>query len=76
MKALGKVGLVGAGYISAFAIATAVVAVYIAATQGPDRRDYAAMFDSVSPPSFQPARRFSFSGPIAGSGACSPSLPW
>jgi hypothetical protein len=45
MKALAKVGLVGAGYISAFAIATAVVAVYIAATQGPDRRDYAAMFD-------------------------------
>ena len=45
MKALAKVGLVGAGYISAVAIATAVVAVYIAATQGPDRRDYAAMFD-------------------------------
>jgi hypothetical protein len=45
MKALAKVGLVGAGYIGAFAIATAVVAVYIAATQGPDRRDYAAMFD-------------------------------
>jgi hypothetical protein len=45
MKALAKVGLVGAGYIGAVAIASAVVAVYIAATQGPDRRDYAAMFD-------------------------------
>lgn len=45
MKALAKVGLVGAGYIGAFAIAWAVVAVHIATTQGPDRRDYAAMFD-------------------------------
>ena len=45
MKALAKVGLVGAGYVGAFALASAVVAVYIAATQGPDRRDYAAMFD-------------------------------
>jgi hypothetical protein len=45
MKALAKVGLVGAGFIGAVAIASAVVAVYIAATQGPDRRDYAAMFD-------------------------------
>ena len=45
MKALAKVGLVGAGYIGAFAIAWAVVAVHIADTQGPDRRDYAAMFD-------------------------------
>ena len=45
MKALAKVGLVGAGYVGALAIATAVVAVYVAATQGPDRRDYAAMFD-------------------------------
>jgi hypothetical protein len=45
MKALAKLGLVGAGYIGAFAIASAVVAVHIAATQGPDRRDYAAMFD-------------------------------
>jgi Kef-type K+ transport system membrane component KefB len=45
MRALAKVGLVGAGYIGAFAIAWAVVAVHIATTQGPDRRDYAAMFD-------------------------------
>jgi len=45
MKAAAKVGLVGAGYVGAFALAAAVVAVYIAATQGPDRRDYAAMFD-------------------------------
>src|SRR5262245_32463683 len=45
MKALAKLGLVGAGYIGAFAIASAVVALHIATTQGPDRRDYAAMFD-------------------------------
>ena len=45
MRALAKVGLVGAGYIGAFATAWAVVAVHIATTQGPDRRDYAAMFD-------------------------------
>jgi hypothetical protein len=45
MRALVKVGLVGAGYIGAFAIAGAVVAIHIATTQGPDRRDYAAMFD-------------------------------
>jgi hypothetical protein len=45
MKALAKVGLVGAGCIGAFRIASAVVAVHIADTQGPDRRDYAAMFD-------------------------------
>jgi len=45
MKVLAKLGLVGAGYIGAFAMASAVVAVHIATTQGPDRRDYAAMFD-------------------------------
>src|SRR5262245_37569935 len=44
-RLLIKVGLVAAGYIGAFAIAWAVVAVHIATTQGPDRRDYAAMFD-------------------------------
>jgi hypothetical protein len=45
MRALAKVGLVGTGYIGAVAVAWAVVAVHIATTQGPDRRDYAAMFD-------------------------------
>ena len=45
MRVLAKLGLVGAGYIGAVAIAWAVVAVHIAATQGPDRRDYAAMAD-------------------------------
>jgi hypothetical protein len=45
MRALVKVGLVGTGYIGAVAVAWAVVAVHIATTQGPDRRDYAAMFD-------------------------------
>ena len=45
MRALAKVGLVSTGYIGAVAVAWAVVAVHIATTQGPDRRDYAAMFD-------------------------------
>jgi len=45
MRAFAKVGLVGTGYIGAVAVAWAVVAVHIATTQGPDRRDYAAMFD-------------------------------
>ena len=45
MRALGKIGLVCAGYIDALVIAIAVVAVYIAATSGPDRQTYAAMFD-------------------------------
>jgi len=45
VKALAKIGLVGAGYVGAVVIAWAVVAAHIAATQGPDRRDYAAMFD-------------------------------
>jgi hypothetical protein len=45
VKVFAKVGLIGAGYIGAFAAASAVVAVHVAATQGPDRRAYAAMFD-------------------------------
>ena len=44
MRALAKLGLVGAGYVAAFAIAVAVVAAYIAATSGPDRQTYGAMF--------------------------------
>ena len=44
MRPTAKVGLVGAGYLGAFAIASAVLAVYIAATSGPDRQTYGVMF--------------------------------
>jgi len=44
MRALAKVGLVAAGYLGAFALASAVVAVHIAATRGADRQRYGAMF--------------------------------
>src|SRR3989442_7961392 len=43
MRPLIKVGLVGAGYIGAFALASAVVTAYVAATSGPDRQNYGAM---------------------------------
>jgi hypothetical protein len=45
MTPLTKVGLVSAGYFGAFAVASAVVILYIAATSGPDRQNYGAMFD-------------------------------
>jgi hypothetical protein len=45
MKPRVKVALVGAGYVGAFALASAVVASYIVATSGPDRQTYGAMFD-------------------------------
>jgi hypothetical protein len=44
MRPLAKVGLVGAGYTGAFAIASAVVTVYVAATSGPDRQSSGGMF--------------------------------
>src|SRR5437773_12492041 len=44
MRPLVKVGLVGAGYIGAFALASAVVTAYVAATSGPDRQNYGVMF--------------------------------
>src|SRR5438034_10033264 len=44
MRPLVKVGLVGAGYIGAFALASAVVTAYVGATSGPDRQNYGAMF--------------------------------
>ena len=44
MRPLAKVGLVAAGYIGAFAVASAVVAVHIATTSGTDRQQYGAMF--------------------------------
>ena len=45
MRAAGKVGLVAAGYLAAFVVAYAVVAVYVASTSGPDRQTYGAMYD-------------------------------
>jgi len=44
MRPLAKVGLVGAGYVGAWAIASAVVIAYVAATGGPDRQNYAGMY--------------------------------
>ena len=45
MRPLAKLGVVLGGYVVAFAIASAVVAAYIAATETPDRQTYAAMYD-------------------------------
>ena len=39
-----KVGLVVAGYVVAFLVAFAVVAIHVAATSGPDRQVYGAMY--------------------------------
>jgi len=44
VRPLAKVGLVGAGFIGAFVLASAVVTVYVADTSGPDRQTYASMF--------------------------------
>jgi hypothetical protein len=44
MRSLGKVGLVFAGYVVACAIAGAVIAIYVAATSGPDRQSYGGMY--------------------------------
>jgi hypothetical protein len=44
MKPFAKAGLVAAGYIAAFAIASAVVAIYVAATSGSDRQASSGMF--------------------------------
>jgi hypothetical protein len=45
MRPVAKVGLVAAGYVVALAVAYAVVSIYVAATSGPDRQTYAAMYD-------------------------------
>jgi hypothetical protein len=45
MKPLAKVGIVAGAYGLAFVMACVVVAVYVAATSGPDRQTYAAMYD-------------------------------
>src|SRR5262245_6101207 len=44
MRAAAKTGLVAAGYVGGFVVAYAVVNSYIAATSGPDRQTYAAMY--------------------------------
>ena len=44
MRPLAKVGLVAAGYAAAFGLASAVVAVYVAATSTLDRQTYAGMY--------------------------------
>jgi hypothetical protein len=43
MRPLAKVGLVGAGYVGALALAAAVVAAYLLATSGPDRQHESGM---------------------------------
>lgn len=45
MKPLHKVILVVAGYLAACLIASIVVTVYVATTNGPDRQTYGAMYD-------------------------------
>lgn len=45
MRPAAKAGLVAIGYIAALAIAFLVTRIYIAATNGPDRQTYGAMFD-------------------------------
>jgi hypothetical protein len=44
MRPVAKLGIVAAGYAAAFAIARAALARYVAATSGPDRQTYGAMF--------------------------------
>jgi hypothetical protein len=44
MRPLVKVGLVVAGYVVAVMVAVAAVAIYVAATNGPDRQGYSVMY--------------------------------
>ncbi len=44
MRPLVKVGVVVAGYVVAFLVAFAVVAIHVAATSGPDRQRYSVMY--------------------------------
>jgi hypothetical protein len=44
MRASVKVGVVAVGYVGAFALASAIVAGYVASTSGPDRQTYAMMY--------------------------------
>jgi hypothetical protein len=43
MRPLAKMGLVGAGYVGAFALAAAVVTAYVLVSSGPDRQDESGM---------------------------------
>ena len=43
-RAPAKVGLIAGGYVGAFFVAAAVVAIYVASTSGPDRQTYGAMY--------------------------------
>lgn len=45
MKSSHKIILVVAGYLAACVIASVVVSLYVAATNGPDRQTYGAMYD-------------------------------
>ena len=45
VRAPVKVGLVAAGYAGAFLVASAIVAIYVASTSGPDRQTYGVMYD-------------------------------
>ena len=44
MRTIAKAGLIGAGYVAALAIASAVVAAYLAATNGPGRQSSSGMY--------------------------------
>ena len=44
MRPLARVGLVLGGYVVAFVVASALVAVYVAATSGPDRQASSGMY--------------------------------
>ena len=44
MRPVARVGLVLGGYVVAFVVASALVSVYVAATSGPDRQAYSAMY--------------------------------
>lgn len=44
MRTIAKVGVVIGGWVAAFAVACVVVAIHVAATSGPDRQTYGAMF--------------------------------
>jgi hypothetical protein len=45
VRGLSKVGLVVAGYVLAFAASAAIIWIYTAATSGPDRQTYGAMYE-------------------------------
>jgi hypothetical protein len=45
VRASVKVGLVAIGYAGAVLVASAIVAIYVASTSGPDRQTYGVMYD-------------------------------